>query len=93
MLRISAIDWPIQQAAAPQPHHLPGGVAPLRHDLALTRYVENRLRYDQLAGRRLAIWRALVDIYRGVEHRAIAILRGASVARLASAITSSKSPL
>jgi hypothetical protein len=79
MLRITSSDWPIQQVAVPQPHQQPSGIAPLRHELALARYEENRLRYDPLAGRRLASWSGLVATCRSAEQRAIAVLHGVGV--------------
>jgi hypothetical protein len=67
MLRITSNDWPLQLLATPQPHHESGGIAPLRREFALARHAESRSPFDKRAGRRLAIWRALVDIYRGTD--------------------------
>jgi len=62
MLRLSSTEWPIGYAnpwQAPQP---PAGVAPLRHDLALARYLEKRMAYDSSMVRRLDIWTTAIDL-------------------------------
>jgi hypothetical protein len=58
------IGWPItsiEAAPAPQP---PGGVAPLRHDLALARYLEQRAAHGAPALCELGTWAALRRIFR-----------------------------
>ena len=53
------IGWPIaliETGQAPQP---PGGVAPLRHDLALARYLEKRAAHGAPALCELGTWAAL----------------------------------
>lgn len=83
VLRLSSAEWPIGFAdpwQAPQP---PGGVAPLRHDLALARYLEKRMAYDSSAVLRLDIWTAAIDLRAKMKHGVLAAFRGLRLLRSA----------
>jgi len=62
MLRLSSIEWPIGYTDPWQTPQPPGGVAPLRHDLALARYLEKRMACDSSTVRRLDIWTTAIDL-------------------------------
>jgi hypothetical protein len=62
MLLPSSTGWPmgyIDPWQMPQP---PGGVAPLRHDLALARYLEKRKAYDASMACRFNSLTAVIDL-------------------------------
>jgi hypothetical protein len=49
-------EWPIQHADIAHTTPPRGGVAPLRYDLALARYLEKQAEYQSSAAHRLDLW-------------------------------------
>lgn len=72
MIHPNLTEWPIQRAARLLPQ-LRGGVAPLRHDLALTHYLEKQ------AARRASSsgdsWGAAIRVYARIMQDCLAALR------------------
>jgi hypothetical protein len=76
MLNPGSTEWPKGYV---DPWHIsqpPGGVAPLRHDLALARYLEKRKAYDSSAVRRIDVWAAAIDLCVKMRHGGFAVFRG-----------------
>ena len=76
MMRLSLTEWPIGYADPWQRLQPPGGVAPLRHDLALARYLEKRMAYDSSTIHRLDIWTAAIDLCMRLTRGGLAAFRG-----------------
>jgi hypothetical protein len=63
MLSLHFLKWPLWYKNAHEPAHLPGGVAPLRGDLLLARYLEKQAtRRASTLGRTSSLGRAIRSI-------------------------------
>jgi|RhiMethySRZTD1v2_1073278.scaffolds.fasta_scaffold350268_2 hypothetical protein len=76
MLRWSSTEWPIGYAdpwQAPRPQ---GGVAPLRHDLALARYLEKQAACRASTVRQFDAWATAIRLCVRMAYAGLAALRG-----------------
>lgn len=76
MLRLSSSEWSIGYADPWQTPQPPGGVAPLRHDLALARHLEKRMAYGPSTVRPLDISAVTIGVCVRMKNSALAIFQG-----------------
>lgn len=69
MLPSSSLQWPLDHTDPWQVPHPPGGVAPLRHDLALGCYLEKRAAYAMPGIHEVGVWRALLRLWTAMTSR------------------------
>jgi hypothetical protein len=70
MLPSSPLQWPLDHTDRWEAPHPPGGVAPLRHDLALGCYLEKRAAYQVPDIHVVDVWRAVLRLWTAMTSRA-----------------------
>ena len=73
MIHPTLTEWPIQGAGDPLPQPR-GGVAPLRHDLALARYLETQAAQRASSGSVRDAWGTVIRLYSRASHTGLAAL-------------------
>lgn len=75
MFQPNPANWPIRYADSGQPQQQCGGVAPLRHDIALARYLEKQAAHRASASLGIDLWSAAIGLCVQVAESGLAMLR------------------